>query len=285
MYSQEITRCHRGAIVIAIDQSCSMSGRMMLKGWNLSKAEAVSMVVGQLVDELILRSHRENVYRDYYDIALIGYSGNEVYPLFGDELMFYPITAFVNRNVPTTTFSLDFKTLNSSDSPFVEPVSLWVEPRAQGATPMYKMINRVTDLVADWCSKEENMDSFPPLVFNVTDGEASDANYEMLRTAAHKLRSISTTDGNTLFMNIHITSDTNHKQALFPTPHEVPLEIRHAHLMMDMSSVVPEQLHSYINRCRTSVGHPPYIAMSYNASISALIAVLNIGSRSVLMGV
>ena len=37
MYSQEVTRRHRAAIVVAIDQSCSMSGRMTLNGWDLSK--------------------------------------------------------------------------------------------------------------------------------------------------------------------------------------------------------------------------------------------------------
>ena len=88
MYSQEITRRHRAAIVIAIDQSCSMSGRMILKGWELSKSEAVSIVVGELVDELIMRTRRDGNYRYYYDVALIGYSGDEVYSLFGDELMF-----------------------------------------------------------------------------------------------------------------------------------------------------------------------------------------------------
>ena len=129
------------------------------------------------------------------------------------------------------------------------------------------------------------MDSFPPLVFNITDGEASDANYEMLRAASHKLQSISTTDGNTLFMNVHLSSDANHSSIIFPTTYEVPLEIRHAHLMMDMSSVVPEQLYTYIMSCRATVGHPPYIAMSYNSSISELIEVLNIGSRSLPIGI
>ena len=283
MYSQEITRCHRAAIVIAIDQSSSMGGRMILKGWELSKAEVVSMVVGQLIDELIMRSHRENIYRDYYDVALVGYSGDDVYSLFGDELMFYPITAYANRKMPSISYMLQHKTLNRSQE-LEEKVSLWVAPRAQGATPMYKMINCVTKLVTDWCSRDENMDSFPPLVFNITDGEASDANYEMLRTAARKLQSITTSDGNTLFMNIHISSDSNRTQVLFPAAYEVPLEIRHAHLMMDMSSVIPEQLHPYINKCRSTVARPPYIAMSYNSSMAGLIAVLNIGSRSVLMG-
>ena len=72
MYSQEITRAHKAAIVIAIDQSCSMGGRMVVDGWNISKAEAVAMVAGRIIDELILRSKRDNTIRDYYDIAIVG---------------------------------------------------------------------------------------------------------------------------------------------------------------------------------------------------------------------
>ena len=284
MYSQEITRRHRAAIVIAIDQSCSMSGRMMLNGWDLSKAEVVSMVVGRLIDELILRSHRDNGYRHYYDIALIGYSGEQVYSLLGDEIMFHPTTLLAGRDVPTTDYALGYKTLNSGTHTFREKVSLWVEPVAHGATPMYKMICSVTDLVAEWCAKEENSESFPPLVFNITDGEASDANYDMLRSASHRLQSTGTKDGNTLFINVHISSDTNHSPLLFPNIHEVSLSIRHAHLLMDMSSVMPEQMHSYISQCRSESSKPPYIAMSYNASISELVAMLNIGSRSLVVG-
>ena len=284
MYSQEITRRHRAAIVIAIDQSCSMSGRIELNGWDLSKAEAVTMVVGRLIDELVLRAHRDGGYRHYYDIALLGYSGDRVYSLLGNEMMFHPITILAGRNVPTTTYALGYKTLNSGSHTFQERVSLWVEPSAQGATPMYKMICAVTDMVEEWCTRDENRDSFPPLVFNITDGEASDASDDMLRTAAHRLQRTCTTDGNTLFVNIHISSNTNHAPILFPNIHEVPLSVRHAHLLMDMSSVIPESLHPYIRECRTSIANPPYIAMSYNASISELVAMLNIGSRSLVVG-
>lgn len=284
MYSQDITSSHRAAIVIAIDQSCSMSGRMELNGWNLSKAEAVSMVTGRLIDELILRSHRDNGYRHYYDIALVGYSGNEVYSLLGDELTFYPITILAGREVPRMIYALTARTLNSGPHIFREEVSQWVPPKAQGATPMFKMINCVSDIVAAWCAKEENRDNFPPLVFNITDGEASDASYDMLRSAANRLRSTGTTDGNTLFMNIHINSDTSHTTIIFPNPCEVPLAVRHAHLLMDMSSVVPEQFHPYISDSRSAGARPPYIAMSYNASMSELITMLNIGTRSLTVG-
>jgi hypothetical protein len=284
MYSQEITRRHRAAIVIAIDQSCSMGGYMELNGWRLSKAEAVSMVTGSLIDELIMRSCRDGGYRYYYDIALIGYSGDEIYPLFGREIKFYPITMFAEQEVEKIAYALDHKSFNRGVVPIHREVSQWVKPKAVGATPMCKMINTVTTIVAEWCAKEENCDSFPPLVFNITDGEASDANYDMLRSAAYRLRNTGTTDGKTLFMNIHISAESNHERIVFPSSQEVPIEIRHAHLLMDMSSVLPEQLHSYIRDNRRHFSKPPYIAMSYNASMSELVTALNIGTRSLVVG-
>jgi hypothetical protein len=53
---------------------------------------------------------------------------------------------------------------------------------------------------------------------------------------------------------------------------------------MEMSSIMPEQFNRYICECRPNFGHPPYVAMSYNASMSELIAMLNIGSRSLILG-
>lgn len=284
MYSQEITRCHRAAIVIAIDQSCSMSGKMSINNLDLSKSEVVSMVVGRLLDELVMRSYRNGEYRHYYDIALIGYSGDSVYSLLGEDIAFHPITVLAARKVPRMNYALNYRTLNRGTCSLREEVSVWVKPCASGATPMYKMICAVTNLVDNWCLREENCDSFPPIVFNVTDGEASDAGYDMLRSAAHRLQNIGTSDGKTLFVNVHISSDTHHAPILFPSAHEVPLSIRYAHLLMDMSSVMPESLHPYIRECRSEFSKPPYIAMSYNASISELVAMLNIGSRSLNMG-
>lgn len=284
MYTQEITRRHRAAIVIAIDQSSSMSGTITIGGKKMSKSEMVSVVTGSLLDELILRAHRDNGYRHYYDIAIVGYSKNQVYSLLGDELAFYPITALVGRSVRRMPYTFNCNTMSAGRCSFCEDVSMWVEPRAEGSTPMYKMINCVTELVSEWCSREENSDNFPPLVFNITDGEASDADFDMLRSAALRLKKTGTQDGNTLFMNVHISSDINHSSVLFPNIDEVPLSVRCAHLLMDMSSMIPEQLNNYACMCRSSYAPPPYIAMSYNSLISELVAVLNIGSRSFVMG-
>ena len=284
MYSKEITRKNRTAIVIAIDQSSSMSGKMAMNGWAIPKSEAVAMVTGKLIDELLLRARRDIGYRDYYDIALLGYSEDRVYSLLGDEVAFHPITALALRSVPRQPYTLPYVTLNKGIVSICEEVSMWVKPRAQGATPMYKMITRVTQLVKEWCAREENRNSFPPLVFNITDGEASDCNYDMLRGAAARLRETGTTDGNTLFVNVHISSDTNHAPMAFPTHLEIPHSVRYAELLMDMSSIMPTRFNPYILKCRERIAEPPYLAMSYNASMPELITMLNIGSRSLLIG-
>lgn len=283
MYTQEISRRHRAAIVMAIDQSSSMGGVVEIYGEKFSKAEIVSMVTGRLIDELILRSHRDNGYRHYYDIALIGYSGDRVYSLLGDEVAFYPITMLAGREVNRIPYKLTQQTLNSGAKEVEEFVSQWVAPCSQGATPMYKMLTKVTEIVNEWCEKEENRESFPPLVFNVTDGEASDADYDMLRSVAHRLQKTGTEDGNTLFINIHISSDARLSPIIFPGLHETPLAIRHALLLMDMSSIMPDRFNHYIGLCRKSFSTPPYVAMSYNASMPELVAMLNIGSRSLMV--
>lgn len=284
MYTQEITRCHRAAIVIAIDQSSSMSGSMEVEGDDWSKSEIVSVVVGCLVDELIMRCRRDGGYRHYYDIAILGYSEDRVYSLLGESVEFVSVLTLAERGARRTSYKLTYNTVNRGKWTFCEEFVVWVEPKAQGATPMYRMINEATKLVEGWCAEEENRDSFPPIVINVTDGEASDASYDMLRNASARLKSTGTTDGNTLFINIHITSNDPSEQVIFPTFSEVPLSIRYAQLLRDMSSVMPEQFNQYIGECRGDFATPPFIAMSYNASISELISMLQIGTRSSTIG-
>ena len=110
------------------------------------------------------------------------------------------------------------------------------------------------------------------------------ADYDMLRDAALRLKKTGTQDGNTLFVNVHLSPDSNHSSIIFPTTYETPISIRHAHLLMDMSSAIPPQLEGTIIDCRKTYSKGPYVAMSYNTSISEIITVLNIGSRSFVMG-
>lgn len=81
MYSARISRKTPALFVILIDQSGSMEEPTTLYGKSVSKAEAVATTVNMLIGELLHRSRREEGYRDYFDIAVLGYHDEVVEPL------------------------------------------------------------------------------------------------------------------------------------------------------------------------------------------------------------
>ena len=107
MYTQSITRTHRTAIILAILQrkwtkddkrdaivdalKVLLIDRVRYLGQKyITKAEAVATITNDLLFELVERARRSDGVRDYYDIAVIGYSGDdEVYSLLpgGRELI------------------------------------------------------------------------------------------------------------------------------------------------------------------------------------------------------
>ena len=78
MYTQTITRQNRGAILIAIDCSLSMSERINFNNLNISKAEAVALICNYILDELLALATRGREVRNYYDIAVLGYHDDVV---------------------------------------------------------------------------------------------------------------------------------------------------------------------------------------------------------------
>ena len=45
---------------------------------------------------------------------------------------------------------------------------------------MYEMFTAVTALAERWCGEPQNAESFPPIVFNITDGELTDEQQKLL---------------------------------------------------------------------------------------------------------
>lgn len=102
MYSQEITRRHRTAFVIAIDQSGSMQEKVCFGRHEMSKAAAVARITNSLLTELVDRSRRTDGVRNYYDVAVVGYSGDEARMLL-DEEGFIAIDRLARRQPPCET--------------------------------------------------------------------------------------------------------------------------------------------------------------------------------------
>ena len=282
MYTQSITRTHRTAFVLAIDGSGSMSEEIRFRGRTATKAEAVAAVTNDLLFELIERARRDDGVRDYYDIAVIGYSGDdEIRPLLPEGRRMMAVSELAALETPVRTETVEHRLPDGTIALREIPSPAWIEPHAAGRTPMYQALAEVRDLVAEWCARTANAESFPPVVFNITDGEATDCDAEELRAVAEQIRSLGTADGNALLINIHIAADESGRSVFFPTEEEAAYPNRYARLLYDCSSPMPALFDAAIREAKGPGALPPFRGMSFNASAAELIAMLNIGSISV----
>ena len=294
MYSQEITRKHRTAIVIAVDQSLSMRELICSEcGYTVSKADSVAYAVNSVISELVARATRDGEVRNYYDIAVVGYAspttesdldcGCGIKYLLDGRRKFMPVDALAGLQPPVKRFVQRRMTVDGEILISEEEMPAWIDACAYGKTPMFEVFSEIRELLSGWCANPVNAGSFPPVVINITDGEVSDCNPSELIDITRRIRSLGTDDGNVLLMNIHITSKPSPVSLLFPTAGELDGSDRYAMLLADCSSRMPEAFNSWIDESRglKNGGGSPYWAMGYNTSPEGMFAMLNIGSRSV----
>ncbi len=283
MYSQSITRNRRTAFILLLDASGSMSEELTFRGRRTTKAEAVARITNDLLFELIERARRDDGVRDYYDIAVLGYSGDdEVCPLLPGENGSMPVTELAACPAALRRETVEYRLPDGRHTLRTIPAPQWIAPRAAGQTPMLYALRTARDLAARWCARPEHAASFPPVVFNITDGEATDGDEEELRAVAEQIRALGTADGRVLLVNIHIAADDQPRSCFFPSEEEkVLLPNRYASLLYDCSSPMPAVFDEAIREAKGPGAVPPFRGMSYNASAAELVAMLDIGSISV----
>ena len=282
MYSARISRKTPALFVILIDQSGSMEEPTTLYGKSVSKAEAVATTVNMLIGELLHRSRREEGYRDYFDIAVLGYHDEVVEPLLckGKRLFVKPSELY-ERDTPRLQIQRERKLPDGRTLFSVVEQREWITPFAQGQTPMHAAFLKAYELVRDWCAIRAHGACYPPVVFNITDGEASDCDEAGLEEIAARIRQVGTSDGNTLLMNIHISW-------IFPKYLLFLLQAKRSYLIggMHVYCIVFRAKCPFYNESIAALrGCQPEIfrGMSYNASMTDLIGMMNIGSVSVTL--
>ena len=156
----------------------------------------------------------------------------------------------------------------------------WVEPEAVGQTPMCEALRHVRDIAAKWCADPVHAESFPPIVFNITDGEATDCDDEELCAVAEQIKSLRTADGNVLLVNIHIAAGDTPRTVFFPRRKRptIPTAMRRCSTVFEPHA---RGVRRGDPRSQGPGATPPFRGMSYNASAEQLITMLNIGSISV----
>ncbi len=148
---------------------------------------------------------------------------------------------------------------------------VWLEPYAGMQTPMRQAFTHAERAVEQWISQRP--DSFPPMVINVSDGEATDGDPEPL---ARSLMNRSTSDGNVLLFNCHL-SDTATAPMQYPD-REGTLPNAYARQMFRMSSTMPPPCMAHAALLGVPVGELSRCCV-FNADMVSLVQFLDIGTR------
>ena len=90
-------------------------------------------------------------------------------------------------------------------------VPVWFDPVANGATPMCRASDAAHQILTKWLT--EHPDCFPPIVINITDGEATDGEPT---ARLNGLTSLSSSDGDVTLFNIHLSANPDAQPIIFP---------------------------------------------------------------------
>jgi hypothetical protein len=268
-YRRRIDRLHPALILMLVDQSDSMAEP--IAGGPVSKAEAVADQINTLLYELVLRcvkTPREPP-RAYFSVGVIGYSTAESgEPLVGS------VGAVAGTDGITSTTELAENPLrveiHAGPGGVAINAPVWIEPMARGGTPMCTALNRAGELAARWVA--QHPDSFPPVVVNLSDGEATDGDPAVW---ARRLRSLSTSDGHLLLFNLNISARTA-TTSLFPAD-DGRLPDGYARTLFGMSSPLPPPMIEVARSQGIGVG-PGARGFGFNADMKGLALFLNVGT-------
>lgn len=258
----------------------------------MTKAEAVAMVTNMLIRELVNRCRREEGVFDYFDIAAIGYSQDGAEMLLGSPERFAKPSELAMSPCRKRTLTRERILPNGNSIISSDELAYWIEPKAEGSTPMRSALEQALLLAGRWCRKPANAASYPPTIFNITDGEASDGDHETLNNIASRIKSLGTDDGNVLLININLAAGSDTGTVIFPaSADELPLS-KYSRMLYEMSSPMPAEYNEAIIRLRGGQGAGAsggqsggqggvFRGMSFNTSVAGLISMLNVGSRSI----
>lgn len=272
-YQAEISRVNPSCFLFLIDQSGSMSDPFGSGETRKTKAESLADVLNRLLANLVIKCSKGDEIRDYFHLNIIGY-GSTIGQLFisntsGQEVV--PISAIANApaRIEERTKKVDDGAGGLVDTTIKFPI--WLDPVANGATPMCQALTSAKSIIENWLNKNPNC--FPPIIINITDGESTDGNPTEV---ARQLMNLASTDGNVLFFNIHLSS-------LKSMPIEFPdkedsLPDQFAKLLFNMSSILPPHIQNAAKQEGYNISESTR-GFTFNADLVALIRFLDIGTR------
>ena len=273
-YTAEISRANPSCFVFLIDQSGSMGDAIAGGQTAGKKADLVADSLNRLLSELSIKCAKEEGVRDYFDVSVLGY-GAQVGPALSGALAGQELRRCLRSLESPARLESRMKKVSDGAGGLVDQevkFPIWVDPVADGGTPMNEAIARAQRIIADWVNAHPS--SFPPVVINLTDGEATDGDPS---AAADQLKNLATTDGSILMFNLHVSSD-GAASTTFPD-NEASLPNDYAKTLFRMSSVLPEHMRAYAQQQGFSVSEATR-GFVFNADVTSIVQFLDIGTRA-----
>jgi hypothetical protein len=272
-YSAELSRTNPTCMLFLIDQSSSMAEPFGAQP-EKPKAEGVADSINRLLQNLVLKCAKGDGIRDYFHVGVIGYGGRVTFALGGKlaAQKLAPISQIANNplKVEQRTRKVDDGAGGLVEQKFKFPI--WFEAVAGGRTPMCQALTEAAAAIELFIGQFPN--AFPPLVVNISDGKATDGHPEL---PASKLRGLTTSDGNVLVFNAHLSS-TPARPIEFPSQ-ESELPDPEARVLFRMSSVLPPKLRAAAKSEGFRVSDQTR-GFVFNADLVSVIRFLDIGTRA-----
>ena len=256
-YRASISRTDPTLIVFLLDRSGSMDSPYAL---GQSKAEYLARTVDRALYELAVRCSRPDGVRDYFHIACLGY---------GDGKVSSALPEGSGGGEWTPISRIAAAPARLADLPDGGKEPRWIDPVAEGDTPMTAAFEAACGMAARWCDAHPR--SYPPTVINISDGEPTDGEP---RRAAEVLGSLHTEDGEILVFNLHVGSGGG--EVAFPSD-ESRLD-PHGRLLFSMSSRFPPHILARAVEAGFSVG-PESRFFAYGAGAELATRFLELGTR------
>jgi hypothetical protein len=275
-YSAEISRANPSCFIFLIDQSGSMV-EPIAGSENKRKCDSVADAINRLLHNLIIKCARGEGVRDFYEVCVIGY-GATVAPAFSGPLAGRDLVKLSEvARYPARVEERIKKTDDGMGGIVEQKVKfpIWFEPVAKGITPMGGALDMAFKLLAEWVQKHPQ--SYPPIVINISDGEATDSGPV---PQAEALTSLATEDGNVLLLNCHISAKATQPIVFPDTDADLPDEF--AKILFSISSILPPSMRELARAEGFNLG-PEARGFAFNADLVELIRFLDIGTRGTNM--
>jgi hypothetical protein len=258
-------------MLFLVDQSTSMAEILTESGTpGVSKARSVANLLNTLIWDLVLSCTKgeEILDRCHVGVVAYGHGGARTAPGFPGMMSLPAIAASPLRE------EIQIAPRYDGIGGFVDVesrVPVWLDPLAYGKTPMCGAFQMARSLLDPWV--RAHLGSCPPIVFNISDGIATDGDP---LTEMKALQDLSTDTGPTLVFNI-LLAEVNRPTIAWPADLQA-VEAGPLRAMIEGSSVFPHAMRSRANQAFGLHLQEGARGVVINAGILDLVRLLDIGS-------